>query len=1475
MTNDATESTEANAPKRAPGKGKGLLLAVLGVVLVLVLLVLLLPTIISAGVGRGMVLGVVNDSMRGDVQVNSLSVGWFSGLEITGLELVDEDGATVLTAESVEAPDAGLLGLVMGSTDLGDITITRPDATVIQNENGEVNLLKAIESPEPQPDEPSSPMNYNLKLVIVDGGGSFAGPDMPTAYVRNLQSTIDLTGLAKVELAISADLEQDGQTGSPGSLKVDGTFTDLADASGQVDMNNATFDMTANVTNLPTGVIDVVAGQDGDLVAMIGPLVNASLKADGTLSNLSADFEATAQHLDAKAAVSSSETTLEMSPDSRVVVTVTPEAWRAMAADRSAPQEQGGTELTQPFAIRLTVGEFAVPKEGSQLRWNDAAVQTRFVIEDIDLRTPGPVEQLRLADTEATVSLDRQTQALKLNMQAVGIQGEHRGNLALSGDIRGLVTKDGDLRLLHSNEQPLLSYLTGKVQGSVEQFPLAVVDQVIDMDNLGQNMLGETLDAKLVWNLGGQAADESAGEGMLPPGTFELSGRSPRMPRLAARMQSQGENATLAWEIQMQGVDIASLAGGTDLRPMVNEVVGQGVSGSMKGQGRLNWPRFESAGALAALDASFELNVSGTGDQTLNATGSVGNEQIAINATTSLPNLNMERVLLLQSSEDQAAEGATAEAGDQQQYAELLGRIMAVNFKADVVIAMADGQLPDPAVSGMSGSMAMAAKNNQTDVNMKASIEKGIATFNDSRAQITLTPAYVASIMEADEQPSQPASAASGQPQPTEEQPATLALVEPAPVTLTIDQMQLDLAAEEQGAIPIAATVSSPQMIFNTSSAPDPITLNRLNINIPQTDMQQPFDIKGTTSLVYQNKPAGEVALDAMVARNDQGTTIQNAELAWSSPSAALIDAIASGGGTLAALLEGGVDNLTVTVEGDPRDSATFVASSTGSALQGKLPGSISSDMIRLREGNMTLTVTPQSYQRYQTASAAAETEGQAAPAQPAQPAWALADAAQIKLDIARFAMPRGETDQPQPSAQSTGEGGTTTATSLMDAKLTSDTLSFKQTGGPQSVVVKNLGVDLHSEDVANQATANGSLDVVLIEADADAINGSLTLSAELTGLASENARSINATIKGDQIPTAMLDALSGQDNLFANAIGPVMDLQVVAKQQGEQPGVATIDLKGDNATVNIPGRLEPDGRVVLAENAMATFRVTPQLGQSLARLNPVLLQARSGEKPVEVIIEKGAVLYSPGKDPNASAIQSISAISSINLNELVLEQGELMGPLLQALKVNDVGKTYAARFNQMSFKLEDGVLSYIEPMMMALGSDFNLGFDGNVNLVNKQLGLNMLVPAETMQRALGDNVPASSVQPFRIPLKGTYDQAQLNTDALVKQMADYGIRTGVRGAIEKEVGGTEGKVIGDVIDGIFKPKPKEKPQEQTPQQNVNETEGGGSTQAQPTEKKDKDVLGGILNTVIKSQREKSDREAEEEAAEQQQDAAE
>lgn len=132
----------------------------------LVALVWAAPIIVAKGPWRNALLGWALADLRGTATVGSCSLGWFSAVQATDIEIRGEDGELILSAPSLSS-DKPLLSLLLNLNDLGGFRCEQPKLNVIVRDDGS-NLEDALATwLEPKDKPPTA--TPALSLTIHDG----------------------------------------------------------------------------------------------------------------------------------------------------------------------------------------------------------------------------------------------------------------------------------------------------------------------------------------------------------------------------------------------------------------------------------------------------------------------------------------------------------------------------------------------------------------------------------------------------------------------------------------------------------------------------------------------------------------------------------------------------------------------------------------------------------------------------------------------------------------------------------------------------------------------------------------------------------------------------------------------------------------------------------------------------------------------------------------------------------------------------------------------------------------------------------------------------------------------------------------------------------------------------------------------------------------------------------------------------------
>lgn len=282
--------------------GRRIAVGLLVVVLLLLGLVALAPTIASTGFARSIIERQVGGYINGSAEIDSASFGWFSGQQVGGVKVYDQNRSLVLEVNRVET-DLTLVKAVRGDLSLGntlvDVNLTRLQVDPQGRTNYEQLLKESAlraKSPGDQPAEGGRlpdvsgrvTIKYRGTVEYVDriGGSPLAPPLIiepgeAVVTVTDINQAIDNT----VRLALRLGDKPAGSVDVAGKIDlVEDNRIDLSKLAADQSVKLAGIDFSALTPLLR------IAGVEGTLTGLMnGQLL---LKADG-LAQARADGELT------------------------------------------------------------------------------------------------------------------------------------------------------------------------------------------------------------------------------------------------------------------------------------------------------------------------------------------------------------------------------------------------------------------------------------------------------------------------------------------------------------------------------------------------------------------------------------------------------------------------------------------------------------------------------------------------------------------------------------------------------------------------------------------------------------------------------------------------------------------------------------------------------------------------------------------------------------------------------------------------------------------------------------------------------------------------------------------------------------------------------------------------------------------------------------------------------------------------------
>jgi len=265
--------------------------------------IIAVPMIASA-IAPGIIQNAAADSIKGSLRVSDVSVGWTGPTRIGSIELLDDKGIVVAKLQATST--LGILSVLGGLSDLGTLTLTgTADITARQTDAGTVesNFQRAIAprnaTPPSASTNPSPLPEKTIRVDITSIDVKYTQLDRAGAPVASAQITA-LKGDAAVDLRRSqpsASLNLTGGIKQPaqpdGSIKITTKAQKFLSPQGTPDLSSATIDSDVQITAAPVGLVDALAGLNGQLREALGPAADLRLKAQGTTQQAAIDLTLT------------------------------------------------------------------------------------------------------------------------------------------------------------------------------------------------------------------------------------------------------------------------------------------------------------------------------------------------------------------------------------------------------------------------------------------------------------------------------------------------------------------------------------------------------------------------------------------------------------------------------------------------------------------------------------------------------------------------------------------------------------------------------------------------------------------------------------------------------------------------------------------------------------------------------------------------------------------------------------------------------------------------------------------------------------------------------------------------------------------------------------------------------------------------------------------------------------------------------
>lgn len=271
LGNDPQRRQDKSPPPRSARQHRRwpyVLLAIVGCIIIgLIVLAIVLPTAVSTHRGTRYAIAIINDRIRGHLDVRKIDLSWRGPVELQGVVLQDPQKRRVLSADRVVV-QAGLWHLIRSPMTFGQIDLYHPDTNVYMRENQPPSLVQAVEmrgtTTQPAATRPVKPAASQPvteapapkgKLTIHGGSARIIKPDGQELSLSDINSQVSLDTLNNVNADLAAQLASGGQ------VQANAHVRNLVDNNGQINLNNATGQFAVQ-TPQPVALAPVTAFAD-------------------------------------------------------------------------------------------------------------------------------------------------------------------------------------------------------------------------------------------------------------------------------------------------------------------------------------------------------------------------------------------------------------------------------------------------------------------------------------------------------------------------------------------------------------------------------------------------------------------------------------------------------------------------------------------------------------------------------------------------------------------------------------------------------------------------------------------------------------------------------------------------------------------------------------------------------------------------------------------------------------------------------------------------------------------------------------------------------------------------------------------------------------------------------------------------------------------------------------------------------------
>ncbi len=473
-----------------------------GVIAFLLLLILFLPTLLSTSWGKDRILGQINSSIPGKVEVQSISLGWFTNQTVTGIVVRDPEGRPVVTVGKATA-DTSPLALLFAKFEMGNAQMVGFHADIVQDSQGYTNLHTAFGSTEnattgtSEQQVNTSPSFYvripfKGNLAIQDGTISLRGNDLEPVSLDDIQATLeynssngtstiqargqshqeDLSGLMSIQANLSG-LDKEGRL----YFVQNAAGLPLPQGAGQVHLK-------VDIDNTAVDVLDQLItfknpSWTGILTQALGPTLNLKLDLLLSATGPAVEVESKSANLEADLVTRFREGSFVLERPGTISFRMTPQLFQRLWGLQNVDSDRRFV-LKQDAMLHIDVDRLTLPTRLAQERGVQPTVRVGLRLSDAYWISSDALGNFSIRSVTGSIERLEASGALVYQVNGVMMHAEQKGTLRIAGKVL--------------DKQGFAGYLPGDVVLSAEKFPIAILDSLFDTDGTLRDTFGVNLD---------------------------------------------------------------------------------------------------------------------------------------------------------------------------------------------------------------------------------------------------------------------------------------------------------------------------------------------------------------------------------------------------------------------------------------------------------------------------------------------------------------------------------------------------------------------------------------------------------------------------------------------------------------------------------------------------------------------------------------------------------------------------------------------------------------------------------------------------------------------------------------------------------------------------------------------------------------------------------------------------------------------